>query len=72
MNPLQSEYESVSEQVETIMKNRFRRFKYLMSKERVEDAVAIGEEFTEWMMDLDAEEILYYREDQLFQACQDN
>jgi hypothetical protein len=72
MNPLQSEYESVSEQVETIMKNRFRRFKYLMSKERVEDAVAIGEEFTEWMMDLDGEEILYYREDQLFQACQDN
>jgi len=43
-----------------------------MSKERVEDAVAIGEEFTEWMMDLDGEEILYYREDQLFQACQDN
>ena len=72
MNPLQSEHESVSEQVDMIMKNRFRRFKYLMKNDRTEDAVAIGEEFTEWMMDLDNDEILYYREDQLFQACQDN
>jgi hypothetical protein len=73
MNPLQSEHESVSEQVDTIMKNRFRRFKYLMKHGRTEDAVAVGEEFTEWMSEeLFGDEILYYREDQLFQACQDN
>jgi len=68
MNQLQKEHESVSEQVDMIMKNRFRRFKYLMKNDRTEDAVAIGEEFTEWMMDLDNDEILYYREDQLFEA----
>jgi len=72
MNPLESEHESVSEQVDMIMKNRFRRFKHLMRNDRTEDAVAIGEEFTEWMMDLENDEILYYREDQLFQACQDS
>lgn len=73
MNPLQSEHESVSEQVDMIMKNRFRRFKHLMKNDRTDDAVAIGEEFTEWMNgDLFQDEILYYREDQLFQACQDN
>ena len=65
MNPLQHEYDSVSDQVDVIMKNRFRRFKYLMSKDRVEDAVAIGEEFTEWMLDLESEEILYVNEHEL-------
>lgn len=68
MNQLQKEHESVSEQVDMIMKNRFRRFKYLMKNDRTEDAVAIGEEFTEWMIDLENDEILYYREDQLFEA----
>jgi hypothetical protein len=68
MNPLQKEHESVSEQVDLIMKNRFRRFKHLMSKERVEDAVAIGEEFTEWMLDVENDEILYFRLDDLLQA----
>jgi hypothetical protein len=67
MNPLQSEHESVSEQVDTIMKNRFRRFKYLMKNGRTEDAVAIGEEFTEWMLDLESEEILYVNENELVQ-----
>lgn len=70
MNQLQKEHKSVSEQVDMIMKNRFRRFKYLMKNGRTEDAVAIGEEFTEWMMDLDNDEILYYREDQLFEAME--
>lgn len=67
MNPLQKEQKSVSEQVDTIMKNRFRRFKHLMAKERVEDAVAIGEEFTEWMMDMESEEILYFNENELIE-----
>jgi hypothetical protein len=70
MNPLQSEHESVSEQVDTIMKNRFRRFKHLMKKERTEDAVAVGEEFTEWMMELDDEEILYFKVEDLIQAME--
>jgi hypothetical protein len=68
MNPLKLEQESISAQVDTIMVNRFRRFKFLMAKGRVDDAIAIGGEFHEWMM-LDQqendEEILYYKEDEL-------
>jgi len=68
MNPLKKEHESVSAQVDTIMKNRFRRFKFLMSKNRIDDAIAVGEEFHEWMMldqENNDEEILYYKEDEL-------
>jgi hypothetical protein len=68
MNPLQQEQQSVSYQVDTIMANRNRRFKWLMKKNRVQDAIAVGEEFMEWMMldqdDCD-EEILYYKEGEL-------
>lgn len=72
MKPMQNEHESVSRQVDAIMSNRERRFKFLMKRDRTQDAIAIGEEFMEWMVDLDTEEILYYCEDQLFQACQDS
>ena len=71
MNPLQQEQQSVSEQVDAIMANRNRRFKFLMKKDRIQDAIAVGEEFMEWMM-LDqedcAEEILYFRLDDLQQV----
>ena len=49
MNPLQQEQQSVSKQVDAIMANRNRRFKFLMKKGRPEDAIAVGEEFMEWM-----------------------
>tara|TARA_B100000902_G_scaffold398452_1_gene465264 strand:- start:838 stop:1074 length:237 start_codon:yes stop_codon:yes gene_type:complete len=68
MNPLKLEQESISAQVDTIMVNRFRRFKFLMSKGRVNDAIALGGEFHEWMtldQDESEEEILYYKEDEL-------
>jgi hypothetical protein len=68
MNPLQQEQQSVSKQVDAIMANRNRRFKFLMNKGRMEDAIAVGEEFMEWMLldqeDCD-EEILYYKEGEL-------
>ena len=68
MNPLQQEHQSVSRQVDTIMTNRNRRFKWLMKKDRIDDAVAVGEEFMEWML-LDQEdckeEILYFCIDDL-------
>ncbi|MGA1402834.1 MAG: hypothetical protein ACO312_06805 [Candidatus Nanopelagicaceae bacterium] len=50
------------------MANRQRRFNFLMKKGRVEDAVAVGEEFTEWMIDLETEEILYFTEKDLIEA----
>jgi hypothetical protein len=71
MNPLQQEQQSVSEQVDAIMANRNRRFKFLMKKDRIQDAIAVGEEFMEWML-LDQEdceeEILYFRIDDLQQV----
>jgi len=71
MTKLQQEQESVSAQVDVIMKNRERRFKFLMNKDRTLDAIAVGEEFMEWMM-LDqedcTEEILYFRIEDLQQA----
>ncbi len=71
MTKLQQEQESVSSQVDVIMKNRERRFKFLMNKDRTLDAIAVGEEFMEWMM-IDqedcTEEILYFRIEDLQQA----
>lgn len=71
MTKLQQEQESVSAQVDVIMKNRERRFKFLMNKDRTLDAIAVGEEFMEWMM-IDqedcTEEILYFRIEDLQQA----
>ena len=71
MTKLQQEQESVSSQVDVIMKNRERRFKFLMNKDRTLDAIAVGEEFMEWMM-LDqedcTEEILYFRIEDLQQV----
>lgn len=68
MNPLQREHESIARQVDKIMTNRHRRFMFLMKKDRVDDAIAIGEEFQEWMHlddDGDDEELLYFRLDDL-------
>lgn len=73
MNPLQQEQQSVSYQVDSIMANRNRRFKFLMKKGRTEDAIAVGEEFMEWML-LDQEdceeEILYYKEGELEESME--
>lgn len=73
MNPLQQEQQSVSYQVDSIMANRNRRFKFLMKKGRIDDAIAVGEEFMEWML-LDQEdceeEILYYKEGELEESME--
>jgi len=42
-----SKAQKLSDQVETIMKNRERRFMYLMRNERHDDAIAVGDEFLE-------------------------
>lgn len=49
MNPQQREQESVCRQIDQIMKNRLRRFKFLMKKGEINDALAIADEFFEWM-----------------------
>ena len=63
-----SEQNSVSSQVDTILKNRCRRFKYLMRNNRMEDAFAVADEFFEWFnpeMELNEDVISYYCDDEL-------
>ena len=63
-----SEQNSVSSQVDTILKNRCRRFKYLMRNNRMEDAFAVADEFFEWFnpeIELDEDVISYYCDDEL-------
>ncbi len=64
VNPL-SKAEKLSDQVETIMKNRERRFMYLIRSERNDDAIAVGDEFMEWLNpDID-EPIVWYDSEEL-------
>ena len=44
-----TEQDSISDQFDTILKNRYRRFKYLQRNNRMEDAIAIADEFIEWI-----------------------
>ena len=63
-----SEQTSVSRQIDTIMKNRYRRFRYLMRNDRIDDAMAIADEFFEWLnpeIELNEDVLGYYCEDEL-------
>lgn len=44
-----SKKEKINDQVDMICKNRERRFSYLVRNDRMEDAIALGDEFLEWM-----------------------
>jgi len=71
MNSSKKEQESICLQVDQIMKNRLRRFKFLLKKDRIDDAMCIADEFYEWMFLQDRddnEEINYFREDDLTDA----
>lgn len=60
-----SKSQKLSDQVETIMKNRERRFMYLIRNDRNDDAIAIGDEFYEWMDPYNRAEINWYDSDDL-------
>ena len=63
-----SEQTSVSRQIDTILKNRYRRFRYLMRNDRMEDAMAIADEFFEWFnpeFEMNEDVISYYCTDEL-------
>jgi|11_taG_2_1085331.scaffolds.fasta_scaffold05303_7 hypothetical protein len=68
-NKLAKEQASVSNQIDTIMQNRLRRFKFLLKKDRMDDAMALADEFYEWMLlgeeENEQEEISYYNSDEL-------
>ena len=66
-----SEQNSVSSQVDTILKNRYRRFRYLQRNDRMDDAIALADEFVEWLdPEFDVDEVTqdvigYFCEDEL-------
>ena len=60
--------ERLSRQVDTIMDNRTRRFKFLIRKERLDDAFAVADEFYEWLHpdhQDDDDLIVYYDSEEL-------
>jgi hypothetical protein len=61
------EYESVSEQSDQILLYMQDRFQDLMSENRMDDAIAIGDEFIEWIGQYPDEVFLYYNEKELQQ-----
>jgi len=68
MNSSKKEQESICRQVDLVMKNRLRRFKFLLKKGRTDDALCLADEFFEWMHlqdEGDDEQINYFRDDEL-------
>lgn len=63
----EKEYESVSEQSDQILLYMQDRFQELMSENRMDDAIAIGDEFFEWIRQDPDEVFLYYNEKELKQ-----
>lgn len=59
------EQESVSDQSDNILLYMQDRFQQLMEEDRMEDAIAIGDEFIEWMKGDEDEVFLYYNEYEL-------
>lgn len=64
-NKEEKEYQSVSDQSDNILSYMQDRFHELMEQDRMEDAIAIGDEFVEWMKGDEDEVFLYYNEHEL-------
>lgn len=52
-------------QVDKTIKNRERRFKHLMNKDRAQDAIAVAEEFLEWIDPNNVDDIFYVNMEEL-------
>lgn len=65
-----SKQQKLSDQIESILSNRNRRFKYLMRKDRMEDAIALGDEFYEWFDPNNNPCIDYFDEEELVDLYQ--
>ncbi len=63
----EKEYESVSEQSDQIILYMQDRFQELMSEDRMDDAIALGDEFFEWIRQDPDEVFLYYNEKELLE-----
>ncbi len=63
----EKEYESVSRQSDQILLYMQDRFIELMQSDRNDDAIAVGDEFLEWIKQDPDEVFLYYNEKELKQ-----
>ena len=61
----EKEYESVSEQSDQIVLYMQDRFTDLVSQNRMDDAISIGDEYFEWIRQDPDEVFLYYNEKEL-------
>jgi hypothetical protein len=64
---MKTEEESVSEQVDQILERAQDRFAHLLAENRTDDAIALGDEFLEWLSQDPEETFLYYNEKELFE-----
>jgi hypothetical protein len=64
---MKTEEESVSEQVDQILERAQDRFAELLTQNRTDDAIALGDEFLEWLSQDPEETFLYYNEKELFE-----
>lgn len=70
----QQEHESVSRQLDMILQNREKRFMFLTRKDRIDDAIAVADEFYEWLApehEDDPDLIHYFRLDELNEIYQE-
>lgn len=67
----EKEYECVSEQSDQIVLYMQDRFQHLMEKDQMNEAIAIGDEYFEWIRQDPDEVFLYYNEQELQQQFAD-
>lgn len=67
----EKEYECVSRQSDQIVLYMQDRFQHLMEKDQMNEAIAIGDEYFEWIRQDPDEVFLYYNEQELQQQFAD-
>ena len=70
-NVSMSKKQKLNDQIESILSNRQRRFAFLMRKDRMEDAIALGDEFYEWFDPNKETHIEYFDEEELADIYQE-
>jgi hypothetical protein len=60
-----NEEKRVSIQVKNILSHAHKMFKLHMDCDQHEEAISVGDEYLEWIKDLDSEEIFYYNQNDL-------
>jgi len=62
---MNQEQKRISKQVKNILDHSHNMFKEHMMHEQHEEAISIGDEYLEWIKDVDNEEIFYYNQQDL-------